>query len=70
MIVRFVFWTARRLQSVVMWLLDWGCRHSNPPMDLATELARQLLNMTAVYVISPEESFRADDDTGIAMTKH
>jgi 7-cyano-7-deazaguanine synthase in queuosine biosynthesis len=71
MIVRLAFWLATRLQNVVMRLLDYGCRHSNPPVDLATEMGKQLAAMTTVYVVSPTEAYGADPDTGIhAATKH
>jgi hypothetical protein len=66
--VRLAFKLAIRLQGAVMWLLDYGCRHSKPPMDLSTELAKQLINMTTVYVMSPEQFDPPAEQT--TATKH
>ena len=68
MTVRIAFWLATRLQNVVMRLLDYGCRHSNPPVDLATEMGKQLAAMTTVYVVRP--GHEVDPDHELVMTKH
>ena len=54
--VKLAFWLAGHVQNIVLRLLSYGCRNSNPPMDLPTEMAKALNEITMpIYVLSPEQ---------------
>lgn len=66
--VKLAFWFAAVCQNLTLRLLTYAFRNSNPPRDLATEMAQELMQLAPVYILRP--GYTVDPDSELVTTKH